>query len=238
MAKVMRRGPTEREIAAQMLYERLSPAMSALGIIFLLVVLAQALVPDDSPVRGFLVAAGWLIWASFVIEFVARMVIAPSTTGFLRKNWWQLLFLVIPFLSFVRALLIFRLARPARVLLAAVRGTRSARRRLSGRVGWLSAATVIVILTGGNLLYEFGGFRSYVDALHATAMTAISGESIGGGSPIAKILDVVLAVYSVVFFASLAAMLGAFFLERRAEHVEELKQAGVGGASDGGSESA
>lgn len=221
-------GPqTEREALAQSIYERMSPAMSVLGLVFLVLVLGQVLVPKRHDVQRFFTAATWAIWVVFVVEFVLRLVIAPSTRGFLRKNWWQALFLVVPFLSFLRLFVVLRLARPARVLVAAVRGTRSARRKLGDRVGWLSAATVIVILVAADLLYEFADFPTYLDALHAAALTAISGEAIGSRAPVAKVLDVVLATYSVVFFASLAGMLGAFFLERRAEHAQQLQRAGA-----------
>jgi voltage-gated potassium channel len=37
----------------------------------------------------------------------------------------------------------------------------------------------------------------------------------GGNAAFAKVLDVILAAYSVVVFAALAATLGAYFLERQ-----------------------
>ena len=53
--------------------------------------------------------------------------------GAISRTWWQLLFLVVPVLTLLRALLILRVARPTRVALAALRGGRSARATLTGR---------------------------------------------------------------------------------------------------------
>ena len=221
MAKrLLKRPPTEREIAAQRIYERLSPAMAYLGVLFLLTVLTQALVPRGSVAERVFLIATWVLWAVFVLEFSLRLVIAPSTPAFLKRNWWQALFLAIPFLSFFRVLLLIRVGRATRVVLAAARGTRSAKRTLGDRLAWLSAITVIVILAATDLLYEFAGYRPFLSALHTAAMTAISGESGANESVIAQVLDIFLALYSVVFFASLAGMLGAFFLERRSELAE------------------
>ncbi len=84
-----------------------------------------------------------------------------------------------------------------------------------GRVGWLSAISAITVLTSSQLLYEFGDYQTYADALHAAALATISGEPLGQPDAFAKGLEVLLAVFSVVVFATLAGTLGAYFLETR-----------------------
>jgi voltage-gated potassium channel len=209
------RSATSRERLAQHLYDRLHPAMAALGLFFVVLVLAQGPAEEGTTLQRTLLGATWLVWSFFVAEYVLRLVIAPSTTRFLRRTWWQLLFLVVPVLTLVRALLILRVARPTRVALAALRGGRSARATLTGRAAWLAVLTAIVTFASADVLYQAAHIRPYGTALHAAALAAVAGEPTGSAHGLAQVLDVVLAVYAVVFFAALAGSLGAFFLEQR-----------------------
>ncbi len=217
----------DRETIAEHLYARLSPAMAVLGVAFFLVVLGQRAVPPRSTTASVLLAVIWGMWAIFVVEFALRMVIAPSTARFLRRHWWQVLLLLVPFLSFIRVMVILRAARSLRLVSAAVRSSRSANNKLRSRTLWLAAITAMVILAATDLLYEYAGVRPYTSALHAAAMAAISGEAIGREGGIASIIDVVLAVYSVGFFASLAGTIGAYFLEQRGDDAEARKERDV-----------
>lgn len=211
--KTLDKPEAERERFIDELPERLDPAMSALGIIFLLVVLGQGLAEERSAVAGWLEGIGWGLWAAFLFEFLLRFVVAPSRARFMKKNWWQLVFLALPFLRFLR--LLRPLLRGGRVVSSAVRAARSSQRTLTGRLGWLTAVTTIVILAASQLLYEFGGIESYGDALYAAALATISGEPTHSSTGFGRVLDVVLSIYSIVVFASLAGMLGAFFVETR-----------------------
>jgi voltage-gated potassium channel len=144
-------------------------------------------------------------------------VIAPSTRTFLRRNWWQLIFLAVPFLRFMRPLARLRLPRLGRVVSSAVRTSRTATRKLSGRVTWLAALTLIVVLSASQIAHAYGDYDSYGRALHDTALSAITGEPLGQDAAVVQVLEIVLALYSVVVFAALAGSLGAFFLERRVD---------------------
>lgn len=207
------RSPEDRERIAE--GRPLDAAMSALGVVFLLVVVGEGLATRGTPLsRGFAIA-GWGLWAIFVGEFIYRLVVAPDTGRFLKRNWWQIVFLVLPFLRIFRLLHTLRVARAGRVLGSAVRAGRSAGRKLTDRVAWLSTLTAIVILASSQLLFEFGELGSYATALHAAALSSVTGEPIQGGGTITRVVEIVLAIYSVVVFAALAGILGAYFLERR-----------------------
>ena len=201
-----------RERWAQNLLEELTPAMSALGVLFLLVVLGEQFARPGSGLGTALTILGWVLWAVFAAEFVARMVVAPSTSRFLRRNWWQLLFLVLPFLRILRLVRAIRVLRTGRVLSSTVRSSRSVRQVLGGRVAWLAVVSAITILGSSQLLYGFGDYPSYGVALHDTALAAITGEPLGRSDPFAQALEVLLAIFSVVVFATLAGTLGAYFL--------------------------
>ena len=98
------------------------------------------------------------------------------------------------------------------VLSAGVRGPRSAGRLLSNRIGLLSAVTAIVILVTSQLLYLTETYDSYADALCESALIAISGTPLSADTGFSRLLEVVLSIYSVAVFATLAGALGAFFL--------------------------
>lgn len=205
---------------AELLARRLDKPIGILGVIFLFVVLGQLLAKEPDMVTAFTIA-GWLFWTVFVAEFLLRAYIAGFSKTFWRKNWWQVIFLLVPFLRFFRALQALRLVRIARVarygsiLSASVRGSRSAGRLLTSRIGWLIAVTAVVILASSQLLYTTGEHTSYAQALHESAMAAITGDGITGTSTFSRILQVLLAIYSVAVFATLAGTLGAFFLRQK-----------------------
>lgn len=191
--------------------------MGWLAGVFVLVIVGDAVVRGESPFATIFTVAGWIIWGVFVLDFVVRLMIAPSRTSFFARNWWQLLFLVLPFLALFRFLMALRVARAGRLLSAVVRGTRSAAQNLRSRLAIVAAITVMVVLMGANVLFEFGGVTPYADALHAAALATITGEPIRDPNGVAKVMHLLLALYSVVVFASVAGSLGAFFLERRTE---------------------
>lgn len=205
---------SHREAWAEELLDRLTPAMSALSILFLLVVLSDQIARPDSGLGIALTVVSWALWAVFAVEFVARMVVAPSTVEFLKRNWWQILFLILPFLRVFRLIRAIRVLRSGRLLSSAVRTTRSARRLLGGRVGWLGVTTGITILGSSQLLFEFSGYPNFGEALHAASLATITGEPLARPDGFAQILEVLLAIYSVVVFATLAGTLGAYFLDR------------------------
>jgi voltage-gated potassium channel len=211
----MERDEEDRERLAAVLYERLHPAMAVLGLLFLVVVLSQGAATTGTTLHRVLVAVTWVLWAVFAAEYALRLVIAPHRGRFLRRTWWQLLFLAVPFLTMVRALLVLRMARPTRVALAAVRGSRSAAASLTSRAAWLGVVTVIVIFSSADILQTTGAVESYGDALYAAAMAAITGEPSGADDGVGRILDVALALYAVAFFATSAGIVGAFFVQGR-----------------------
>jgi voltage-gated potassium channel len=208
----------EAEVArAEALALALDKPLGILGVVFLFVVLGQ-LVATQEPLLTVLTVVGWVFWAVFAAEFLLRAYIARFQRRFWKKNWWQVIFLLVPFLRFFRALQalrLFRLARLGRlggILSASVRGTRSAGRLLTSRIGWLSAVTAVVALGSSQLLYATGTYDSYADALYEATLATVTGSGFTPTDGFARVVHVVLAVYSVAVFATLAGTLGAYFL--------------------------
>lgn len=203
--------------AAESLARSLDRPMGVLGVLFLFVVLGQQLAEDPGLV-AVLNVVGWVFWAVFVGEFLLRAYIARFSQRFWKRNWWQVLFLLLPFLRFLRVLRAARLLRLARVsrvggvLSAGLRGSRSAGKLLSSRIGWLAAVTAVVVLVSSQLLYVLGYYGGYGLALSDAAMATVTGRELGAEGAFPRVFEVVLALYSVAVFATLAGSVGAFFL--------------------------
>lgn len=216
----------DKLIAAEAFARRLDRPMGILGLLFLFVVLGQ-LLATDAVLATVLGVLGWAFWAVFVVEFIARAAIAGFQRAFWKKNWWQVIFLLVPFLRFFRALQALRFLRVSRVarfggvLTAGFRGSRSAGRLLSSRIWLLTAVTAIVILVSSQLLFITEAYDSYIDALYDTALLAISGEPLSVDTGFSRLLEVILSVYAVAVFATLAGALGAFFLRDESEKDRE-----------------
>lgn len=100
----LRRGPTTREQLALHLYERLYPSDGRARR----AVRRHRARPErgagrhhasPEPARRHVA-----LWVAFVSEYVLRPVIAPSTTSFIRRTWWQILLLAVYAVVFFAAL--------------------------------------------------------------------------------------------------------------------------------------
>ncbi|MDB1090019.1 hypothetical protein PJ985_20885 [Streptomyces sp. ACA25] len=227
LRSLLSQSPAERESFADELLDRMTPVMSALGLLFLLVVIGERMARAGSTAAMLLALLGWLLWGAFIGEFAVRLAVAPHRGRFLRRNWWQIVFLLLPFLRALRLVRSFRLLRSGRVLSSTVRSSRSASRVLGNRVTWVALVSALVILAGSELLYGFGVYQTYAEALHAAALAAISGVPLEQEDAYAKVVEVLLALYSVAVFAALAATVGAYFVDTKDRPAHEA--GGTGG---------
>lgn len=208
--------------------ERADPLMAWLGVIFALLV-GYELAVDLSPgAARALTVIGWLIWALFLLEFLAKLWLAPRRLRFLRRHWFQALGLLLPTLRFLRFLRLVRLGRAlpaARVVSSSYRTAGTARRLVRSRLGYLGALTAVAVVAVAELGYVFerdhpggGAFGSFGDALLWSASAVVAGQ----GDPIPESLGAHLVMllafcFGLVVVASLAGAVGAFFVEGRRE---------------------
>ncbi len=181
--------------------------------------------------RAELALVGNIIWAVFVVEFVAKLWLSGKPLRFLRRRWPSVLFLVLPalrILRIVRALRIVRVLPAARVVGSSYRAIGTARSLLGGRLAFMAVASSVVIFSGGQLLYLVEGNSgggdggSLGDALWWSANLALSGNPVAEPSSfLGRVLSISLTAYAVVVFASLAGTVGAYFIESRAERATE-----------------
>ena len=73
------RSSDEREELAERIADRLDVPITAAGVVFLLLVLAETISDPEGAVGTVFSSTSWVLWALFVGEFLLRLVVAPST---------------------------------------------------------------------------------------------------------------------------------------------------------------
>jgi voltage-gated potassium channel len=216
--------PTGRERLAAVIEDRLDIPMAVLALLWAGLVAYELVAPRDQ--QGWLAVAGNIIWGIFVVEFAAKLAVSGRPLRFLRRRWPSVLFLLLPVLRLFRVLRAVRALRvlpTARVLGSSYRTFGTARGLLEGRLAFLVALTFIVLFSGGQLLYllergHAGGIGTLGEALWWSANAAIAGNLLHEPVTLSsRLLSLALTAYAVGVFASVAAALGAFFIESRAE---------------------
>ena len=214
---------TRRERLAALVEDRLDPVMALLGIGWVGFVLYEQVAPAGQ--RSTLLLVSNIIWGVFIAEFVLKLALSGHPLRFMVRRWFSIVFLVLPalrVLRVIRGLRALRILPAARVIGSGYRAIDRAGQLLRGRIALLGMATVIAILSGGQLLYVFEagaeGVRGLGDALWWSANLAISATGVyAAESLLGRLVVLVLSAYAVVVFAALAATLGAFFMESREE---------------------
>lgn len=178
--------------------------------------------------------ASTVIWIVFLVDFIAKLILAPHKLVYLRANWLTALALVVPAFRVLRFARVIRLARAARaarslrlfrMLTSLNRGMRALRASLRRRgVVYVALLTLLVALVGAAGIYAFerpsegGQIESYGDALWWTAMllTTLGSEKwpeTGAG----RTLCFGLALYATAVFGYLTAALASYFIDRDAD---------------------
>lgn len=209
--------------------ERADPFMAWLGVVFALLVGYELVVTDLSPTTSrILTTAGWAIWAVFLAEFALKLWLAPRRGRFLRRHWLQAAALVLPTLRLLRFARLLRLGRAlpaARVVTSSYRVTGTARRLVRSRLGYLAALTAVVGVAVAELVYllERGrpGFASFADAIlwSFSTVLALQADPVPQ-SAAGRLVMLAGFVYGLVVVASLAGVIGAFFVDERRERAE------------------
>lgn len=216
--------PSERERLAALLERRLDIPMAVLALVWAGLVAYELVAPRDQ--LDTLTVAGNVIWALFAVELLAKLVVSRHPGRFLRRHWPSVLFLVLPLLRvlrLVRALRLMRVLPAGRVVGSSYRAVGTARGLLTGRLQFLLVVTAVVVFGSGQLLFVLergrtGALSTLGDALWWSANISITATMVYEPVTLAgRLLAIVLSTYAIVVFASLAATIGAFFVEARQE---------------------
>lgn len=206
--------------------ERTDPVMAWLGVLFALLVGFQLAVSVRPPADRALDIAGWVIWAIFVVDFAAKLVLAPTKGRFLRRHWLQALALILPTLrlfSFLRLVRLGRAFPAARVLTTSYRSIGTARRLFRSRLAYLGGLSVIAVVGLAELAYVFEGgsdgtLPTFLDSLIWSASVVIGMQA--DPMPVTRLGQLVMLTgfaVGLVLIATLAGSFGAFLFEGRQE---------------------
>ncbi|MDZ7733926.1 MAG: hypothetical protein U5R31_13440 [Acidimicrobiia bacterium] len=216
--------PTHRERLAALIEQRLDIPMAVLAVAWAALVLYELVAPADQ--RDELRIIGDVLWGVFLVEFVLKIAVSGRPFRYVYRHWLSVLFLALPALRAVRvftALRTMRVLPAARVVGSSYRTLGTARTLLGGRLVFLGVTTVATIVAGGQLLFLLeaggtGGADRLGDTIWWASNLAISGTYLFEPQTVpGRLVSLLLSGYAVVVFAGLAATLGAFFVEERAE---------------------
>lgn len=210
--------------------ERADPFMAWLGVVFALLVGFELAVELRPAAARALEAAGWVIWAVFLLEFLVKVWLAPRRVLFLQRHWLQVLALLVPALrvfSFLRLLRLGRALPAARVLSSSYRSAGTARRLVRSRLGYIGALSTVAAVAVAELAYLFERdapgetFETFGDAILWSLSVVLAGQgdpvpsSVGG-----RLVMIAGFAFGVVVVAALAGAIGAFLVDDRRERAE------------------
>ena len=187
----------------------------------------------------------YAIWGLFGLHFLLGVVIAPSRTAYLHRNWLTALALVLPAFRMLRVFRAFRLLRAARAVRSITlvrpitslnRGMRAVGTAIGRRgVGYVAALTLIATFVGAAGMAQFespaalreaghagaadagAGLGSYTETLWWTTMVMTTmGSEYWPRTLEGRILGWLLALYAFAVFGYLTATIASFFIGRDA----------------------
>jgi voltage-gated potassium channel len=198
-----------------------------------LLVLALAMVPLlvlplvldlPSGVETTFVALDWFIWAAFAFEYVVRLVLTNRRWWFIRRNWPDLLIIVLPFLRplrIVRSARALRLLRLGRLVSALSKAGQQGQRLLVRHKLHYAVLVTMVVVVGSAALDlaaeegSGGSIDSFGDALWwaVTTVTTVGYGDMFPVTPAGRGIGAFLMVAGIALFGVLTANVAAFFVE-------------------------
>lgn len=202
-----------------------------------LLVLALAMVPLlvlplvldlPSGIEATFIALDWFIWAVFALEYVVRLALTDRRWRFIRRQWPDLLIIVLPFLRplrivrSARALRLLRLGRLVSVLSKA--GQQGQRLLVRHKLHYAVLVTMVVVVGAAALILAAeegrgGSIDSFGDALWwaVTTVTTVGYGDMFPVTPAGRGIAAFLMVAGIALFGVLTANVAAFFVERDRE---------------------
>jgi voltage-gated potassium channel len=202
----------------------LEPAMTALGLAFLGLLLADYAGTGLGPIGSDQIGQALQgIWVIFLVDFAVRLVVAPSKLPFLRANWLTMISLALPFLRPLRAFQAVRGVRSlslVRLLGGVNRGMRVIRRITQGaQLAYVGLLTLVVMLAGGvgAFFFEQGIAGAPIgtlgDALwwSSSLVTTINNEQYVVSAE-ARMIGLLMRVYAVSVFGYITASIATYLI--------------------------
>jgi voltage-gated potassium channel len=227
-------------------FERFARA-TELPLAILALLIVPALVLEDRArtlqVRELAIGINWVVWLAFCVEYLGKLVLAPTRRAYVRTAWFDLLIIVLspPFfvpqalqgVRAIRAVRLLRLLRFVRAAAVAALGLRLANEVLRHRrFHYVALATAVVVGLGAIAIYavEHGSnstIQSVSDGFWWAIVTTIS-VGYADVSPVTgegRLIAVALMLVGISFLGVFTATVTSFFFDQgRSAEVEALEK--------------
>lgn len=221
----------ERETIVSNIEKKTELPMLVLVIIMIVSLVTPLIVKLDKNFIYILEIIDWIIWAIFFVELAVRTFFAPKKLIYLKRNWLDVLVVILPFLRIFRIFRVARLARGAR----AIRALRFVRiisvfskfthelKNIFSRHGfhYLIAVFVGIIVIGTILIFNFeqssiNGSKNVGESLWLVITNAFSGgfANIYPDTPEAKGMAIIIIILGNVLVSYFTATLASYFAEK------------------------
>jgi len=196
--------------------------MLILSFLMIPLLLGPALFDLSPELRQTFFVLDWFIWAVFALELAIKTYLSENRGRYLKRNWFDVIIVVVPFLRplrVFRSVRLLRLLRGARLLSFAMRFLHSAGvivDRHGIKYALLAGALLFFAAAGLALLFERedGNIRTLEDAIWWAA-TTITTVGYGDRFPVTtegRAIAVFLMFLGISLFSLVTASVAALFV--------------------------